>query len=80
MNDGLLDVCVFPSVNFLTLLRCAGPLLLAGRLPAGVQRFQAAEFTLKSASPVSFELDGELVGSLPVKFSVVREGLRVIVP
>ena len=81
MNDGLLDVCVFPNVNLFTLLRCAGPLLLKGTLPANcVRRFQASEFTLDCADPASFELDGELAGALPVRFSVARQRLRVIVP
>jgi diacylglycerol kinase (ATP) len=81
MQDGKLDLCVFPRVNFLTLLRCAGPLLLAGRLPESVvQRFQAAEFTLGAETPAAFELDGELIGQLPVKFGLIRQGLRVLVP
>jgi len=81
MDDGLLDVCVLPRVNVLTLLRCALPLLLAGKLPAGVaQRFQAAEFTLEGSASAAFELDGELAGHLPVKFSVIRQRLRVRVP
>ena len=81
MDDGKLDVCVFPRTNFFTLLRCAMPLLLAGKLPErAVRRFQAAEFELTGPTNASFELDGELVGQLPVKFAVARQQLRVIVP
>ena len=81
MDDGKLDVCVFPRTNFLTLLRCALPLLLAGSLPERVvRRLQVESFTLSSSAPASFELDGELAGPLPVKFGVVRSGLRVLVP
>lgn len=81
MDDGLLDVCVFPRVNFYTLLRCAYPLLLQRKLPQGaVRRFQAAEFTLSSTNATSFELEGELVGQLPVSFAVERRRLRAIVP
>jgi diacylglycerol kinase (ATP) len=81
MDDGKLDVCIFPRTNLLTLLRCAVPLLCAGKLPEGaVRRFQAEEFTLSSSAPASFELDGELTGRVPVKFGVVRRGLRVLVP
>jgi YegS/Rv2252/BmrU family lipid kinase len=81
MDDGLLDVCVFPRVSVFTLLWCAGPLLCAGRLPSGaVRRFQSAEFTLAGPESSAFELDGELVGKLPVKFSTKRRQLRVIVP
>lgn len=81
LRDGLLDVCVFPRVNWLTLARCAPSLLLRGRLPAGAaQSFQAESFTLASLSPTPFELDGELIRHLPATFSLQRSRLRVIVP
>ena len=51
LRDGLLDVCVFPRVNWLTLARCGPSLLLRGRLPASaVEVFQAESFTLASPS------------------------------
>ena len=79
MNDGLLDVCVFPKVNFFTLLRCAGPLLFSRRLPErAVQRFRAATFSISGNS--AFELDGELIGDLPAIFTIEGCRLRVIVP
>lgn len=81
LHDGRLDVCVFPRVGWWTLFRCGFPLLLRGRIPEmAVQRFQAAEFSLNGAQPMSFELEGELAGRLPVKFGVEPGGLRVIVP
>ena len=81
MDDGKLDVCVFPRVNFFTLLLCAAPLLLRQRLPErAVRRFQATTFTLNGPSAATFELDGELAGQLPVKFSIQPRCLRVIVP
>lgn len=81
MDDGLLDVCVFPRVSFFTLFWCAFPLLLQRKLPrAAVRRFQAAEFTLSSANATSFEVEGELAGQLPVSFAVERRRLRAIVP
>lgn len=80
-RDGLLDVCIFPRANWLTLFWCALPLLLGKRLPeSAVTRFRAESFTLSSASPVPFEVDGELAGCLPVVFSVQRLRLRVLVP
>jgi diacylglycerol kinase (ATP) len=81
LRDGLLDVCVFPRVNWLTLARCGPSLLLRGTLPgAAVAVFQAETFMLASPSPTPFELDGELIGHLPATFSVARSRLRVIVP
>ena len=81
LTDGRLDVCVFPRTNWWTLLRCGPPLLLRSKLPeSAVRRFQAAEFSLTSESPAAFELEGELIGHLPVKFGVVPRGLRVWIP
>jgi YegS/Rv2252/BmrU family lipid kinase len=78
-GDGLLDVCVLPGVNWPALLRCAPDLLARRKLPEKlVRRFRAAAFELSGATTASFELDGELAGNLPVKFSVEREKLRVV--
>jgi diacylglycerol kinase (ATP) len=81
LRDGLLDVCVFPRVNWLVLARCGPGLLLHGTLAKSAARtFQAKSVTLSSASPTGMEADGELSGHLPATFSVSREKLRVIVP
>jgi diacylglycerol kinase (ATP) len=81
LHDGLLDVCVFPRLNWLTLFRCAPGLLAGQRLPErAVQRVRAAAFELTGDPAAAFELDGEWAGPLPATFSVAREKLRVIVP
>lgn len=81
LRSGQLEVCVFPRANWLTLARCGPPLLLRGRLPErAVRRFQAAEFSLTGSSAASFQLDGELTGRLPVKFTVEPGALRVRSP
>jgi diacylglycerol kinase family enzyme len=81
LRDGMLDVCVFPRVNWLTLFRCGPRLLLRGTLPASVpQVFQAESLTLSSPSPTPLEADGEFIGHLPATFSLERSRLRVIVP
>ena len=81
LQDGILDVCVFPKVNLPALLRCAPSFLLRRRLPEKmVRRLRADKFELSSQTPAAFELDGEWVGHLPVTFSVEREKLRVAVP
>jgi diacylglycerol kinase family enzyme len=80
-SDGMLEVCIFPRANWLTLIRCALPLLIGKRLPEGaVRRFRSESFVLSSASQTPFEVDGELAGHLPATFSVKRAGLRVLVP
>jgi YegS/Rv2252/BmrU family lipid kinase len=79
LRDGLLDVCILPRIDWPTLLRSAPGLLARRRLPAGVFRhFRAAAFGLDGEGTPGFELDGELAGNLPVRFSVEREQLRVV--
>jgi YegS/Rv2252/BmrU family lipid kinase len=79
--DGLLDVTVFPRVNWQTLVRSGwGWLNDALHAGAGCRTFQAASFTLTAARPVSLQLDGDAVGRLPARFSVRPQALRVLVP
>jgi len=81
LRDGLLEVCVLPRVNWLTLARCGPGLLLNGRLPASATKcFRAESLTLTSPSPAPLEIDGELIGHVPATFSVEQARLRVIVP
>ena len=81
LRDGLLDICVFPRVKTFAAVGSALSAALFGRLPAnGVQRLRAAEFTITAEPGAGFELDGEFIGQVPVKFGVERERLRVIVP
>jgi diacylglycerol kinase (ATP) len=81
LRDGLLDICILPRANWLTLLRCLPGLLVRRRPPArAVQRFRASTFELTSDASGAFELDGEWAGNLPATFSVAREQLRVVVP
>jgi YegS/Rv2252/BmrU family lipid kinase len=81
LRDGLLEICVFPRVNWLIFLRCLPDFVVRRRLPERVvQRVRAAAFELDGEPAAAFELDGEWVGHLPATFSVEREKLRVIVP
>ena len=79
--DGLLEACIFPRVNWFTLARCGPQLLVRGDVPASaIQSLRSGSLTLTSPSPAPLEIDGELVGQLPARFSLKRGGLRVIVP
>ena len=79
LRDGLLDVCIFPRVDFPTLFRCAPNFLARQKLPEKiVERFRAEKFELLCDSAAAFELDGEWAGNLPATFSVEREKLRVV--
>lgn len=79
--DGLLDVCVFPKVNWFVILRYACAYVSSKLLRKGREHyFQAASVTLESSARAPIELDGEPVGHTPADFAVRRGVLRVIVP
>lgn len=81
LRDGLLEICVFPRVNWWVLVRCSPGLLLNGTLPRATTRlFQTDTLTLTSSSATPLQIDGELIGHLPATFRVERGKLRVIAP
>lgn len=81
LRNGLLEVCVFPKVNWAVLFYCGLVLLVCRKLPESVvQRLQAARVELSATPAAAFELDGEWAGRLPATFGVEQGRLRVIVP
>lgn len=79
--NGRLEACVFPRVNFWTLMRCAPGFWLRNRLPENlIRRLSAEKIELTSETPVAFELDGEWAGHLPATFSIEPKKLRVVIP
>lgn len=81
LRDGLLDITVFPKVNWEILLRSGwGWLTDQLHSAAGCHTFQAQSFSLTSEGRIAFELDGDNAGHLPARFSVRRGALRVLVP
>lgn len=77
LRDGRLEICVLSRVDFPMLFRCVPGFLAQQKLPEKiVRRFRAEEFELSGKA--GFELDGELSGKLPARFSVERGQLRVI--
>ncbi len=81
LQDGLLDVCVFPTVH---VWRAFGVMLglFTGRPRrfCGALRLSAASLNLTSPGRVLLQLDGENAGELPATLSVSAKSLRVIVP
>ena len=81
MQDGLLDVCVFKSMNYLALIRYfRGALFGSLSRFSDVHYFKARHLVVKADRVVPLEADGELAGHSPVEFSVRRRRLRVLVP
>ena len=81
LQDGVLDVSVFPRANWPGIVR-TGLGLLTGRLYSvgGVRHFKAAALELRSDVPVPFHVEGENIGLLPARVAVRRQAQRVIVP
>ncbi len=82
LDDGQLDVCVFERGGYADVLRYTAAVAL-GRHPrlADVRYLQAPEFTCQPiAGSAPFQLDGELAGQAPVRFTLVERALRVRTP
>ena len=81
MDDGRLDVCVFPHFQRRRLLAYTWA-LLKGRLGEmeGIHCFQTDSLALSSHGRVPVELDGDLAGDLPAKIGLQPQALRLIAP
>jgi diacylglycerol kinase (ATP) len=84
-SDGLLDVCVVLAAGLAEIPSLVA-LLLMGRHTGHprVRTFQAREVILRAAPGllrvVRVHADGDLVGELPVRFSVLPGGISVFRP
>jgi YegS/Rv2252/BmrU family lipid kinase len=79
-----LTVCSFPSRSRARYLLYALAVLARQHLRLrDVELRQGAQVVCTpgdSSTPVRFELDGELVGALPVRFEIVQDALTILVP
>jgi diacylglycerol kinase (ATP) len=81
LQDGQLDVRVFPRADWGTLLRFGWNWLWRRfPVPADQTCFRARQVELISETALPFELDGDNVGLLPVRLGVLPLGLRVLQP
>ncbi len=81
LQDGALEICIFPKINWQILAR-AGIGLATNRFHqlCNVQQIQAASLTVSASTQTFLQLDGENVGELPATFSLDAKRLRVIAP
>lgn len=81
LQDGLMDVCVFPKINLLAMAHTALG-IATGRMErvGAARRTQTTKVTLTSPQRALLQLDGENVGPLPATLSIIPKALRVIVP
>lgn len=85
-NDGVVDLILVKNnkkrVTFSTLMCIARLFLfgLKGRLPKRVTRLKLDNFELKVPENTVVNLDGEGIKNNNFKFSVIKDGLQIIVP
>jgi diacylglycerol kinase (ATP) len=81
MDDGLLDFVVLEKLTPLEILGLLPGLVFKGKLTTKrVKRFRAASARVRTAVPVRFHGDGELLGTTPVVIEVEPKALKVLVP
>jgi YegS/Rv2252/BmrU family lipid kinase len=82
MDDDKLDVCVFNTNSRLAYLGYALMSMAGGShtKSPGVVYQEAREVKANSNDAALVQLDGEVVGHLPMKFEIVPQALRVIAP
>ena len=80
VDDGLLDVCLVGDISKLKVFFCLPIIYFGGHTQLKeVEYFRADSIRVESELPLDIYADGELVCRTPVNFSLVRQGLRVIV-
>lgn len=81
LDDGVLHAVVFERVHWSDLaLRGWGLFTQSITQQDGIRVLRGSELELSSAEPARFQLEGDLVGSLPCAFKVFPRRLRMIVP
>jgi len=79
LDDGRLDICVFPRVSWGLIARYAFGYVTAGpRAPRDMRMLRVARARLTAAAAVPFEVEGDLCGMLPVELGVLPNVLRVL--
>jgi len=79
MDDGILDVAVFPRMGRLALIRALVVLAREDALPQQPIRYRGARMRMTCAVPLSVHADGKVVGALPADFVCRKGALRVFV-
>jgi len=81
IDDGKLDVLIFKNLAYLDIARYVTNVFIGKHtdLP-DVEYFQTKKAVVRSDEEVPVEVDGEVVGNLPVTFRISSRKLRVVVP
>jgi len=81
IDDGLLDIVLIPECSPGELAVIAARLAFGNHLSSSSIVFRrAARVVVNSRPPMSFNVDGELVGNEPAQFDVLHRALQFIAP
>jgi len=81
VDDGKLDVLIFKNLGYLDIVRYLQAIVLGNHTAlSDVEYFQTAQVRVTSAGPVPVEVDGDVIGKLPVTFKVIPGAIRVLTP
>ncbi|HLQ04282.1 MAG TPA: diacylglycerol kinase family protein [Verrucomicrobiae bacterium] len=79
MEDGLLDVAVFPRMGRLALIGVVVALARGAELPQRPVHYRGARIAMTSAAQLTVHADGKVVGPLPAEFVCQPGVLKVFV-
>ena len=80
-DDGLFDVVLIGDISKLDFVTTSPKLYKGGHVRhPRVEVLRSAQLTVTAAKPLPVELEGEQVGTTPVRFEIVPRALRVRVP
>lgn len=80
VSDGLLDVIVITRVNLETLAEIATSNWAGRDLGIEVLHWQGRSITVEAAPPQAVGLGGDVIGTTPVRATILPAALRVMVP
>jgi YegS/Rv2252/BmrU family lipid kinase len=80
LDDGLLDIVILKNLGYLELARFLTGVFTGTHTEfEDIEYFQAPAVSVRSEEDVPVEVDGELMGKLPVEFRIAPLKLRVVV-
>lgn len=78
IDDGLLDILVFPFIDNETMLQQLVSAMTETHLELGeVMYYQSKDFTIETDHPIFSQADGELIDKTPLHFTVKHKALRI---
>ncbi len=81
IDDGMLDVLIFKNLGYLDIVRYLNAIVFGNHVTLpDVEYFQTVKATIRSEQEVPVEVDGELIGHLPVSFRFSSRKLKVTAP